>query len=124
MPRALALAAALITLALARATYATDLSTYERSDTPLLDYAQSLPPFTPSQQSDVRTRLKSQRAELDRYPPPPREGCAQTLGAGRFSRAYEELGASLSALNEHDAAIEAYENALACTPRLLHIYAE
>lgn len=117
-------ATALIHFAFATVAHATDLSAYERSDTPLLDYAQSLPPYLPSQQLEIRTQLKSQQAELDRYPPPPREDCARTLGATRFSRAYEELGASLSALNEYEGAIAAYENALACTPRALHIHAE
>lgn len=61
---------------------------------------------------------------MSRHPPPPDADCAQTLGAPRFARMYDDLGVAQSNSGNYDAAIDAFEKALACTPRTANIHAE
>ena len=89
--------------------------------TPLLDYALAQT-FEPPENSFAQLeRLKNVRYDLERHPPPA-ENCAQTLGAQRFAAMYSRLGEAQSALSEYAAALEAYRNALACTPRDAYLY--
>ena len=98
-------------------------SAFAAAPTPLLDYAlaQTFEPVP--RDFEFKRRLAYIQHELQRYPPP-QTGCAQTLGAGRFARMYGELGAARSGLGDYEAAVEAYENALACTPRSPYLLAE
>jgi lipoprotein NlpI len=88
------------------------------SDTPLFDYAISQPTYTQPFNEFVRKQIASIEAELARHPPPPDEDCAHTLGASRFARQYSDLGVAHSNAGEYDAAIAAFEKALACAPRV------
>lgn len=91
--------------------------------TPLLDYAQeqTLPtlPFSDS----LWKRLTRITSELERHPPPATSECAHTLGASRFASLYDDLGAVRSNLGDSEGAVEAFEKALACTPRAAPVHA-
>ena len=116
----LALACIVLIPALASATDETEAP----SATPLLDYAleQTLPTL---QYGEALTkRLASVTAEMQRHPPPEGNECVHTLGASRFAQQYDDLGSARSGLGDDTGAIEAYEKALACTPRAPAIYAE
>jgi lipoprotein NlpI len=92
------------------------------TSTPLLDYARTLNFDTlPGEQSD-RRELARASYEIAQDPPP-REDCARTLGARRFAGLLDELGAARAALGDTDGAVQAYQAALACTPRALYLHA-
>ncbi len=89
--------------------------------TPLLEYAIAQT-FEPPESSFAQIeRLKNVRYDLERHPPPA-QNCAQTLGAQRFATMYSRLGEAHSALSEYAAALDAYRNAIACTPRHAYLY--
>jgi tetratricopeptide (TPR) repeat protein len=92
------------------------------SPTPLLDYARELPPPTQPFGNSWARRLASVEQEIARHPPPPQEECAHTLGAGRFADLYEQLGSVRANTGDHSGAIEAYEQAIACQPRVTYRY--
>lgn len=95
------------------------------TETPLFDYASELPAAAPRPYDDtLRKQIATFTAEMARHPPPADDECAHTLGANRFSRQYDDLGSAQSNAGEYEAAIEAYEKALACSPRAADIYAE
>jgi lipoprotein NlpI len=91
---------------------------------PLLDYAQEQPLPTQPFGEAIGKRLARVQTEMDRHPPPPDSECGRTLGAIRFAQLYEDLGSARSGLGDYDGAIEAYDKALACTPRAPEIYSE
>ncbi|MEP7244621.1 MAG: tetratricopeptide repeat protein [Gammaproteobacteria bacterium] len=94
------------------------------SATPLLDYAQDMPlPEQPNGDS-LSKRLASVQAEMQRHPPPPESDCAHTLGASRFAESYGDLGEARSATGDYPGAIDAFENALSCSPRSAAIHSE
>jgi lipoprotein NlpI len=93
-------------------------------DTPLFSYATEQPPATQPFSESLRKQIATFEAEMARHPPPADEECAHTLGANRFAQQYEDLGAAQSNAGEYAAAIEAFEKALACTPREPNIYAQ
>jgi tetratricopeptide (TPR) repeat protein len=94
------------------------------SKTPLFDYATEQPVVPPPNDNFVRKQIATFEAEMSRHPPPPDGECAHTLGATRFAAQYDDLGAAQSNAGNYTAAIEAYEKALACTPRAADIHAE
>ena len=93
------------------------------SPTPLLDLARQQPLPTQPLLSSSEKRLADVEEELERHPPPPQADCARTLGAGRFASVYEQLGSVRAAVQDHAGAIDAYEHAIACQPRITYRYA-
>jgi lipoprotein NlpI len=93
-------------------------------ETPLFDYATSLPVVTQPFNEALNKQIATFTAEMARHPPPPDAECAQTLGATRFARMYDDLGAAHSNAGDSEEAITAFEKALACTPRAAGIHAE
>jgi lipoprotein NlpI len=94
------------------------------SETPLFDYATSLPVVSQPFNEALNKQIATFTAEMARHPPPPDVECAQTLGASRFARMYDDLGAVQSNAGDTEAAITAFEKALACTPRAVSIHGE
>jgi lipoprotein NlpI len=97
--------------------------TASAAGTPLLDYASQLSFDSPPNAAQYRRQLEDITHRLERDPPPPSD-CARTLGAQRFAGLLDELGAAHAALGDHAAAIDAYQRALACSPRTLYLLAE
>ncbi|HTT02397.1 MAG TPA: tetratricopeptide repeat protein [Steroidobacteraceae bacterium] len=92
------------------------------TSTPLLDYARTLSFDTlPGEQSDRRELARATYAIA--HDPPPSEDCARTLGARRFAGLLDELGAARAALGDPEGAVQAYQAALACSPRTLYLHA-
>jgi lipoprotein NlpI len=89
---------------------------------PLLDYAREQPPPTQPFGTSSARRLASIEQELARHPPPPPAECAHTLGAGRFADVYEQLGSVRANTGDYSGAIDAYEAAIACQPRVTYRY--
>src|SRR5262249_8395793 len=111
------------TLASASAIAAAE-SPKSNSETPLFDYANEQPTVSPPENFFVRKQIAKFESEMSRHPPPADSECAHTLGAVRFASQYDSLGAAQSNSGNYDAAIEAYEKALACAPRAAEIHAE
>ena len=125
MRRALTIGTATLIAALALAPAgATAADSKATIDTPLFDYAISLPPFLPPFNDSTHKQIATFEAEMSRHPPPEDSECAQTLGATRFARQYDDLGSAQSNAGDYAAAIAAFEKALACTPRDASIHAE
>lgn len=89
--------------------------------TPLLEYALAQHFEPPAVDVGALEQLKYARYELEHHPPPA-ENCAQTLGAQRFAVMYNSLGEALSAMSDYPAAVDAYRNAIACSPRSARLY--
>jgi tetratricopeptide (TPR) repeat protein len=106
------------------APLATSATEPETTDTPLFDYATSLPLVTQPFNEPLRKQIASFEAEMARHPPPPDTECAHTLGASRFARQYDDLGSAQSNAGDYTAAIASFEKALACTPRDPDLHAE
>jgi tetratricopeptide (TPR) repeat protein len=92
--------------------------------TPLFDYANSQPVISRPFDGALRKQIATFEAEMARHPPPPDAECAHTLGASRFARMYDDLGSAQANAGDYAAAIEAFEKALACTPRVTNIHAQ
>lgn len=92
------------------------------SGTPLLDYASRLSFDAPPHEDAYQQRLTAATRELERHPPPTTD-CARTLGAGRFAAQLEELGTARDALGDAAGAVDAFEKALACSPRAPYLHA-
>lgn len=110
-----------VTLALLALTFSGPI--WADSDTPLFDYANSQPTVTRPVNSALSKQIATFEAEMARHPPPPDAECAHTLGAIRFAQTYEDLGSAQSNSGDYEAAIEAFQKALACTPRAGTLYA-
>lgn len=93
------------------------------SDTPLLDSAATLSYASMPQEEALRERLAQAARALEQNPPP-EENCARTLGAARFSELLDTLGAAQAALGDHEAAADAFERSIACSPRAPYLHAE
>lgn len=91
-------------------------------DTPLLDFAAGLTYASMPQEEALRERLAQATHALEQNPPP--EDCARTLGAARFSALLDALGAAHAALGDHEAAADAFERSIACSPRAPYLHAE
>ncbi|MBX5461921.1 MAG: hypothetical protein IRZ28_12645 [Steroidobacteraceae bacterium] len=94
-----------------------------RTDTPLFDYALEQPSPSAPFAGTLNKLVAQHTAEIARNPPPPDGECAQTLGASRFARLYEDLAVALANAGDYDGAISAHEKALACTPRAIPVHA-
>jgi lipoprotein NlpI len=94
----------------------------EPPTTPLLDYASGLRFETPPNEELYRRHALAVSSQLARDPPPTSD-CSRTLGAARFAGLFDDLAAARSALGDERGAIEAYEGALGCNPRALHLHA-
>jgi lipoprotein NlpI len=93
------------------------------SSTPLLDYAADQHFPADSNDAALHRRLAGVSHEINRYQPPESD-CAHTLGARRFATLFDDLGSVQSELGHFAQASEAYEKALACTPRAPFLRAE
>jgi lipoprotein NlpI len=116
------------TLTLAALLFCSFIASAESTDsgsrTPLFDYAIGQPVAPAPNDHFVRKQIATFEAEMSRHPPPSDSECAHTLGASRFAAQYDDLGTAQSNAGNYDAAIEAYEKALACAPRAADIHAE
>jgi tetratricopeptide (TPR) repeat protein len=90
--------------------------------TPLLDYATGLRFDTSPNEELYRRHALTVSSQLARDPPPTSD-CSRMLGAARFAGLFHDLAAARSALGDERGAIEAYEGALGCNPRALHLHA-
>jgi lipoprotein NlpI len=113
--------ATMVRLAPALVLLAAPVSALAASQTPLLDYALAQSFEIPPRDIAYSRRLADVEHEL-RQNPPPQSGCAEVLGAKRFASIYSDLGAARSNLADYAGAVEAFENALACTPRVAYLY--
>jgi tetratricopeptide (TPR) repeat protein len=112
---AIAMAAGLVTLG---ASASTQAETADPSkDSPLIAYVMQLPPEKGYNLELSSRRLKAALFEMDHRPPPPGPECSHTLGAERFSDQYMRVATSHEEMGDLDAAMEATNAALACTPR-------
>ncbi len=94
------------------------------NESPLVAYALEQPPDESSHADSSARNLRAALFELERNPPPANVDCAQTLGASRFAESYQHLASIRFERGEFEAAIEANEAALACTPRAADVYAD
>jgi tetratricopeptide (TPR) repeat protein len=119
---AIVIAAGLVTLGASAS--ANDCPKSETKDSPLVSYVMQLPQAeTTDDVGGPSRRLKAALYEMDRHRPPPGAECSHTLGASRFSSQYVQVAAAREELGELDAAMEATNAAIACTPRDASLYA-
>jgi len=90
------------------------------SSTPLLDYAREQPLPTQPFAESLDKRLAAAERELMHQTPPGRAECAHTLGASRFARLYQTLASARENTRDYAGAVDAYENAIACQPRMAY----
>lgn len=95
----------------------------EKSPTPLLDYAGTVPSGTLIDGEMIQRELNRITHELERTPPPETD-CAKTLGAGRFATLLDDLGTARASLGDSEGAIDAYREALECNPRAVYLHAD
>ena len=118
--RAIVTAAGLATVSLL--SQADESKREDQKDPPLIAYALQLPPDEIYDTGAPARRLRGALFEIERHPPPRGAECSNTLGASRFSAQYMEVAIAREDMGELDAAMEAANAALACTPRDASIY--
>ena len=117
--RAALIATILASAAIAPLAAAADPDSHE---SPLVAYALEL--GQPDSRSDLgelhasASALRAVTFEMERYPPPRDDDCAQTLGASRFAQQYAQLATIQDQLGNFEAVVQAYRSALACSPRV------
>jgi tetratricopeptide (TPR) repeat protein len=118
--QAMALPAGLATLGASASAHAETAD--PSKDSPLIAYVLQLPPAKEYNLELSYRRLKAALFEMDHRPPPPGPECSHTLGAERFSDQYIQVATSHEEMGDLDAAMEATNAALACTPRDASLY--
>lgn len=86
------------------------------SDTALLEYASTLTFPTMPNDEVLRGQLAEITHAIERQSLPVAD-CAKVLGAKKFGDMFTQLGNLRSNMGEHEAAVEAYREALICEPR-------
>lgn len=69
-------------------------------------------------------QLARVRHELARAQPPADAQCAGSIGAARFAMLHVQVGDAQQGLGEHEDALSAYRQALACRPRDVRIHSQ
>lgn len=96
----------------------------EATDHPLLEFAQERQKLRTADDDATAyfvKQLAQVRHELARAQPPADASCAGSIGAPRFAALHVQVGDALRMTGEYENARSAYQRALACRPRDVHI---